>query len=169
MKSKMKIKYRKVWLFAAGVAFLLILFAIMIFAFSFVDKNWVLGVLCSLLVIVVLGCTWVLFNYGITINEKHIVAIAQSNSKVLRYDDVSSIVIKFTNEDVVAYIKMKKGQEHTFVWDNIFLGVNLVLPSENKIKLNDKFVKESIESLSRCPKVKIQNFYSFKSDKGNKK
>ena len=72
------------------------------------------------------------------------------------------IIVKFTNESVVAYIKMKNQQEHVFVWDYIFLGTNLILPSKNKIKLYDEFVEESVTSLSKCPKVKIQNFYTCK-------
>ena len=80
----------------------------------------------------------------------------------MRYDDISSIIVKFTDESVVAYIKTKKQQEYTFVWNSIFLGTNVILPSKNKIKLHDKFVEDSIASLSQCPKVKIQNFYTKK-------
>ena len=57
---------------------------------------------------------------------------------------------------------MKNQQEHLIVWDYISLDTNVFLPSKNKIKLYDKFVEESITSLSACPKVKIQNFYTSK-------
>lgn len=162
MKIKMKIKYRKTWLFIMGAALLLTLLAVMAVAFITEDHNYVLSIICLLLGVVILIAMYFRFNYGITINEKRLVAIEQAEIKILRYDDISYIIVKFTNESVVAYIKMKNQQEHVLVWDYIFLGTNLILPSKNKIKLYDEFVEESVTSLSKCPKVKIQNFYTCK-------
>ena len=162
MKVKMKIKYRKLWLFMIGVAFLLTLLVFMAIAFIAEDHNYALAILCLLLGVVILVATYFRFNYGITITEKRVVSIEQSGIKILRYDDVSSIVVKFTDKSVVAYIKMKNQKEYTFVWDSVFLGTNVILPSHNKIKLYDEWVEKSIANLSKCPKVKIQNFYSTK-------
>lgn len=162
MKAKMKIKYKKAWLFILSVALLLTLFVVMAVAFIFEDHNYGLAIICLLLGVVILVAMYFRFNYGITINEKRVVAIEQAQIKILRYDNISSIIVKFTNESVVAYIKMKNQQEHVFVWDSIFLGTNFILPSKNKIKLNDKFVEESITNLSKCSKVKILNFYTTK-------
>jgi hypothetical protein len=162
MKVKMKIKYRKLWLFMIGVAFLLTLLVLMAVAFITEDHNYALAILCLLLGVVILVATYFRFNYGITITEKRVVAIEQAGIKILRYDDVSSIVVKFNDESVVAYIRMKNQKEYTFVWDSIFLGTNVILPSHNKIKLYDEWVEKSIANLSNCPKVKIQNFYSKK-------
>lgn len=160
MKVKMKIQYRKPWLFVFGAALLLLLLIVMTVAFISEDKNYVFGILCAVLSIVVLACIYFRFNYGITINEKRVVVIEQAEIKALRYDDVSSIVIKFTNESVTATIKMKKQQEYFFAWDEIYFGEgHIVLPSRNKIKLDGHFVEKSILCLSQCPKVKIQNFY----------
>jgi hypothetical protein len=158
----MKIKYRKSWLFIIGVALLLTLLVVMAVAFIAEDHNYGLAILCLLLGVAVLVAMYFRFNYGITISEKRVVAIEQAGIKILRYDDISSIIVKFTDESVVAYIKTKNQQDYTFVWDSIFLGTNVILPSKNKIKLCDKFVEESIANLSKCPKVKIQNFYTTK-------
>jgi len=162
MKVKMKIKYRKSWLFIIGVALLLTLLVLIAVTFITEDHNYGLAILCLLLGIVIIIAMYFRFNYGITISEKRVVAIEQAGIKILRYDDISGIIVKFTDKSVVAYVKTKNQQEHTFVWDSIFLGTNVILPSENKIKLYDKFVKESIENLSECPKIKIQNFYTTK-------
>ncbi len=162
MKAKMKIKYRKLWLFMIGVAFLLTLLIIMAVAFITEDHNYAMAILCLLLGVVILIAMYFRFNYGITMSEKRVVAIEQAGIKILRYDDVSSIVVKFTDESVVAYIKMKNQKEYTFVWDSVFLGTNVILPSENKIKLHEEWVEKSVTNLSKCPKVKIQNFYTTK-------
>ncbi|MBQ9783655.1 MAG: hypothetical protein IJW44_03950 [Clostridia bacterium] len=162
MKVKMKIKYRKSWLFTIGVALLLTLLFVIAVVFITEDRNYGLASLCLLLGVVILIAMYFRFNYGITINEKRVVAIEQAGIKILRYDDINSIIVKFTDESVVAYIKMKNQQEHTFAWDSIFLGTNVILPSEDKIKLYDEWVEKSVTNLSKCPKVKIQNFYITK-------
>ena len=95
----MKIKYRKAWLFIVGVIFLLTLLAVMAFVFIFEDHNYTWAILCSLLGIVVLIAIYFRFNYGITIKEKRVVVIEQSEIKILRYDDVSSITVKFNLSD----------------------------------------------------------------------
>ena len=162
MKVKMKIKYRKLWLFMIGVAFLLTLLVLMAVDFITEDHNYALAILCLLLGVVILIAMYFRLNYGITINEKRVVAIEQAKIKILRYDDVRSIVAKFTDESVVVYIKMKNQKEYTFVWDSVFLGTNVILPSHNKINVYDEWVEKSIANLSKCPKVKIQNFYTTK-------
>ena len=162
MKAKMKIKYQKLWLFMIDVAVLLTLHVFMAGTIITEDHNYALAILCLLFGVVALVATYFRFNYGITITEKRVVAIEQAGIKILRYDDVSSIVVKFTDESVVAYIRMKNQKEYTFVWDSIFLGTNVILPSHNKIKLYDERVEKSIANLSKCPKVKIINLYTKK-------
>ena len=161
MKCKMKIKYRGAWLFVTGVLLLTAVLVALAVSFISQDHNLWLAIGCMLLEALLLVALYFRFNYGLSINEKHLVAIEQAGIKILRYDDISSITVKFTNESVTAYIKMKKQQEYVFVWDCIFLGSgNLVLPSSVAIKLCDEFVQRSIVSLEACPKVKIQNFYT---------
>ena len=162
MKVKMKIKYRKLWFFMIDVAVILTLHVFMAGTIITEDHNYALAILCLLFGVAALVATYFRFNYGITITEKRVVAIEQAGIKILRYDDVSNIVVKFTDESVVAYIRMKNQKEYTFVWDSIFLGTNVILPSHNKIKLYDEWVEKSIANLSNCPKVKIQNLYSTK-------
>ena len=161
MKCKMKIKYRGAWLFVTGVLLLTAVLVALAVSFIRQDHNLGLAIGCMLLEALLLVALYFLFNYGLTINEKHLVAIEQAGIKILRYDDISSITVKFTNESVTAYIKMKKQQEYVFVWDSIFLGSgNLFIPSSVTIKLCDEFVQRSIVSLEACPKVRIQNFYT---------
>ena len=160
MKAKMKIKYKKLWLYIFGVVFILTLLVAMAVGFVTEDHDYGMAILCFLLGVVILIALYFRFNYGITINEKRVVVIEQAGIKILRYEDICSIVVKFTDESVIAYIKMKNQQEYIFVWDSIFLGTNVILPSENKIKLYPKWVERSIASLSKCPKVQIQNFYT---------
>ena len=49
MKVKMKIKYRKLWLFMIGVAFLLTLLVLMAVVFITEDHNYALAILCLLI------------------------------------------------------------------------------------------------------------------------
>lgn len=161
LKAKMKIKYRKAWLSIVGVVLLLALLTVM--AVIFILKKYNLGwvILVAVFAVVILVAAYFRFNYGITINENRLIAIEQARIKVLRYDDISSIVVKFTNKSVAAYIKMKNQKEYIFMWEEIVLGNNpfFAFANINKIKINDEFIKKSIASLSKCEKVKIQNFY----------
>ena len=160
MKIQMKIKYRKAWLFILGVVLLLTLLVAMAAVFMVEDHHYGLAILCLLLGVVILVAIYFRFHYGMTICETRVVVIEQAGMKILRYDDVRSITVKFTDESITAYIKMKNQQEYVFVWDHVFLGSNVILPSKNKIKLDHQFVEKSIVSLSRCEKVKIQNFFT---------
>ena len=84
-------------------------------AFTTEDNNYALAILCLLLGVVILVATYFRFNYGITITEKHVVAIEQAGIKILRYDDVSSIVVKFTDKKCCCLHKNEKQKEYTFV------------------------------------------------------
>jgi len=159
MKIKMKIRYSKSWLFVVAAALLTGLFTIMATAFAS-DGSYGLTVLCLLLGLTVLIAIGFLFNYGLTIGKKRLIDIEQAGITVLSYDDISLIVIKFTNESITLYVKTKKQKEHITVWDNIFLGTNVILPSHVRIKLSNAFVEKSIRCLSACPKVRIQNLYT---------
>jgi len=161
LNIKMRIKHRKTWLFIIGAALLLILFFAMS-ADAIIEENDYSFLFISIfLAIVAVAALFFRFNYGLFINQKRVIAIDQSEIKILKYDDISTITVRFTDDSVGAYIKMKNQEEHAFVWAGVFLGYgHLFLPSENKISINEKFVEKSIKSLSRCPKVKIQNFYT---------
>lgn len=68
-------------------------------AFITEDHNYALAILCLLLDIVIIIATYFRLNYGITINKKRVVAIEQAGIRILQYDDVSNIVVKFTDEN----------------------------------------------------------------------
>lgn len=160
MKAKMKVKYRKDWLFIAVAALLCTVLVLLSVAFITEDHNYGCAVLCLPIFALILIAMYFRFNYGITINEKRVVAIEQAGIKILWYDDVSSITVKFYNEKVVACIRMRNREEYVFVWDCLYFGSHFILPSVILIKLSDKWVEKSIASLSKCEKVKIQNIYT---------
>ena len=160
MKIKMTIPYRTAWVFIVVCTALLVLLAAMTTGFA-IDGSYGMAILCLAIAAMVIVAMAFRFNYGIRINDKRVVAIEQAGMKILRYQDVSDITIKFTRGAIAAEIKMKTQATHLLVWDKVFLGNSLILPNENKINLNDDFVHHSIENLSKCNKVKIQNFYDI--------
>ena len=63
MKAKMKIKYKKAWLFIIGVALLLTLLVVMTVVFISEDRNYGLAIICLLLGVVILIAMYFRFNY----------------------------------------------------------------------------------------------------------
>ena len=117
----------------------------------------VISIVINLLLTFALWCRF--FAYGLRISEKRIIAVDQSCVKFLPYDTVSRITVKFTQETVSALIKTKDQSEYFFVWDSIFLGSDPILPNRNKVSVTQKFIEKSISELSKCEKVRIQNYF----------
>lgn len=159
MKAKMLVPYRHTWLFVSGTIVLLLFLGLL--AFGFIkDNNGGLAFLCLLLAAFPPIALAFRQNYGIRINEKRVVAIEQSAIKIIPYDEVRRITIRFTSESVTALIKMMDNSEIYFVWDEIFLGHDAFLPDKcayNQADIDEAFIEKSIASLSACPKVIIQN------------
>ena len=158
MKVSIRMKYRHAWLLVAAVVIFAILIAMTIALFCETGNPALIAASVFLGAVIAFALLFA-FNYGIFINEKRLIAIEQGEIRILRYDDISYIVVKFTNVSVSMCVKMKSQREHVLVWSYLYLGANILLPSESKVKLCDKFVEDSIAKLSACPKVKIQNFY----------
>ena len=158
VKTKMRIKYRQAWLLAVEFIVLSLAILSMMF-FLFMENRYGFAILCLLLGGVLLVAVWFRGNYGLTIHKKWIIAIEQTKIKIFRYEDVRSITVKFTNEQVTARIQTSHQQEHAFVWDKIYLRTYFsIIHVHKKVKLDKEFVEKSIANLSTCPKVKIQNF-----------
>ncbi len=159
MKAKMLIPYHHTWLFVSGTVVLLFLFGFL--AFEFIkDNNGGLAVLCLLLAVFPPVSLAFRQNYGIRINQNRVIAIEQSAMKIIPYDEVRRITVRFTNQSVTALIKMMDNSEVFFVWDKVFLGYDALLPDQcayNKVNLHEEFVQKSIASLSVCEKIVIQD------------
>lgn len=103
------------------------------------------------------------FNYGIKITSKRVTVLNQDMWKSFLYEDVIYIKIVFGNDSVFGTIKAKNQKAYDFY----FSGVDLNRGSqwfhsrflESDLKITEKFVKRSIEKLSACEKVKIENRY----------
>ena len=159
MNVKFLIHFKKSPLF---IFFYLLIFAVMtlVAVITLKEGSYALSaiaILINLLLTFALWCRF--FAYGLRINKKRIIAIDQTCIKILLYNTVSRITVKFTHEAVSALIKTKDQNEYYFVWDSIFLGSDPILPNRNKAKITPSFVEKSISELSKCDKVRIQNYF----------
>ena len=116
-----------------------------------------IAILINLLLTFALWCRF--FAYGLRISHKRVIALDQTSVKFLPYDSVSRITVKFTSDAVSAVIKTKDQSEYFFVWDSIYLGSDPILPNQNKANVTLKFIEKSINELSKCEKVRIQNYF----------
>ena len=117
----------------------------------------VIAIVINLLLTFALWCRF--FAYGLRISNKRVIAVDQTSVKFLPYDLVSRITVKFMSDDVSAVIKTKDQSEYCFVWDSIYLGSDPILPNQNKANVTQKFIEKSINELSKCEKVRIQNYF----------
>ena len=116
-----------------------------------------IAILINLLLTFALWCRF--FAYGLRITHKRVIAVDQTSVKFLPYGSVSRITVKFTSDAVSAVIKTKDQSEYFFVWDSIYLGSDPILPNQNKANVTQKFIEKSINELSKCEKVRIQNYF----------
>ena len=116
-----------------------------------------IAILINLLLSFALWCRF--FAYGLRISHKRVIAVDQTSVKFLPYGSVSRITVKFTSDAVSAVIKTKDQSEYCFVWDSIYLGSDPILPNQNKANVTLKFIEKSINELSKCEKVRIQNYF----------
>lgn len=140
---------------------LVIAFFTSIAFFTFKEKAYEMGIICIIAnVILSFACWCRFFAYGLRINGKRVIAVAQSSVKIIPYNTVSSITVKFTREKISALVKTKDQNELIFVWDGIFLGTHAILPEKNKVSITSEFVEKSISELSKCEKIHIQNYFN---------
>lgn len=160
MNVKFLIHFKKSPLF---IFFYLLIFAVMtlVAVITLIEGSYALSAIAILINILLTFALWCrFFAYGLRINNKRVLAVDQSSIKLLQYDTVSRITVKFTREAVSALIKTKDQNEYSFVWDSIFLGSDPILPNRNKAKITPSFVEKSISELSKCDKVRIQNYFN---------
>jgi hypothetical protein len=159
MKAKMLVPYRHTWLFVSGTVALLLFLGAMAYL-CIRDNNGVYAFLLLLLAVIPPLALTFRLNYGIRINQKWVIAIEQSAVKIIPYDEVRRITVRFTDQSVTALIKMMDNSEVFFVWDQVFLGYDALLLDRcayNKVDLYEEFIQKSIASLSVCEKAVMQD------------
>ena len=159
MKIKMVIRFKKAPLF---LFFYLLVFSMLtVIAIVTLKEGTyslsVIAIVINLLLTFALWCRF--FAYGLRISHKRVIVVDQTSVKFLPYGSVSRITVKFTSDAVSAVIKTKDQSEYFFVWDSIFLGSDPILPNRNKVSVTQKFIEKSISELSKCEKVRIQNYF----------
>ena len=103
------------------------------------------------------------FSYGIKSTSKRVTLINQGMLKIIPYEDVVYLKIIFDTESIHGEIKIKQQKACSFCFDVInFSSARSFFPHLwiSGLKLTKAFVDKSIESLSTCEKVKIQNLYT---------
>ena len=118
------------------------------------------GAIPLFIVLIGFGFFW---NYGIKITSKRVTLLSQDMWKTFYYDEIKYIEIGFSNNSIYGTIKAQNQKAYDFY----FSGIDLNRGSqwfhsrllESDLKMTEQFVKRSIEKLSVCEKVKIQNRY----------
>ena len=169
MKAKMRVPYENgVWSavgYGLAFAFLLPLTV----ALAFKAKQYIGALICVVLAAVLLYGAWKRFSYGMRIGEKRVVLRSHRETKVVPCDAVREIVVTFTRDNVAAWVKTAD-DEFRVVWDDMWvdsrkiggLGWRYNDPTIRvAVRMTDRFVAKSIERLSQCEKVRIENLYSL--------
>lgn len=172
MKTKVIIPYRNNWLVIVGCVLLLALMVPLAVTF-YHEREYGCVVLCAFLTLFLLVGAWFRFNYGMHINDKRVLLLAQHGIKVVPWSDISMFVAKFTNSEVVAYMELKNGEKFAFIWEDLVLDNRRIFPalgwgnttSRVSIRITDRFVERSIERLSQCEGIVIENLYRTKEER----
>ena len=160
MNIKMIIRFKKAPLFIVLFLIPLTVFTT-IAVITFNEKDYGISVLLFFADALLLFAAWCLFfAYGLRINDKRIIAVAQSQIKIIPLTEISRITVKFTPDSVSATIKTKYQSEIVFVWDSIYLGSNPILLNCISANVTARFVEKSISELSKCDKVRILNYFN---------
>lgn len=159
MKIKIRMKYGNFWRITALAVFM---FSVLSFisASFFYEGNIGLAILGLVFTIMVLGIWTRLFSYGIYINDKRILLIEDTGTKIISYDNVRKINVRFNENSIGIIIKQKGREDYIGGWEKIYTKPSLILLTP-RLKLDDKFVDESIAALLQCPKVEVQNFFKY--------
>ena len=98
---------------------------------------------------------WFRFHYGLTVTEKWVTFIEQSEIKRIPYSEVRRIVVIFSEESVTAIIKAARGKVYTVVWSDLFLGGAFF--TKNRVLITPRFVEKSVRALSQCERITVRN------------
>ena len=170
MKIRMTIPYRNRFGIILGCCFVLAFMGPLAVTLVVRAKQYGSAVICIALALILLAGAWKRLNYGIRIREKQIVLRSHRKKITVPYDAVREVVVTFTQENVAACVKTQD-EEIRFVWEEMTAESKDIFPGRGwgsgsvpvrvGIRMTDRFVKNSIEHLSRCEKVRIENLYSL--------
>lgn len=166
MKVKMTVPYENGCWSAIGYGLVVALLAPLTVALVVKSEQYIGALICALLALVMLKSAWKRFSYGMRINEKRIVLRSHREMKIVPYDTVREVVVTFTQDNVAACVKTEQ-EEFRFVWDDMWVDRRKTFPGlgwgyDNPtvrvgVRMTDRFVAKSIERLSQCEKVRIEN------------
>lgn len=169
MKAKMMVPYRNGFWSALGYGLAIAFMVPLAVALGFKAKQYVGTLICVVLATVLLQGAWKRFSYGMRIGKKRIVLRSHRETKTVSYDAVREVVVTFTQENVAALVKTEQ-EEFRFVWDDMWVDSRKTFPGLGwgynnptvrvSVHITERFVSESIERLSQCEKVRIENLYS---------
>lgn len=167
MKIKMTVPYRNGFWVVLGCLFMLAVLGPLTVTFI-KGADYGGTVICTFLAWILLRGAWLRLNYGLRISEKRMILRSHRKKKVVPYDAVREVVVTFTQESIAACVKTQE-EEIRFVWEEMVTDSRKVFPGRGwgsnsvpirvGIKMTDRFVENSIERLSQCEKVRIENFY----------
>jgi len=167
VKIKMTVPYRNgFWVVLGCLCMLAVLGPLTVTFIKGADYGGT--VICTFLALILLRGAWLRLNYGLRISEKRMILRSHRKKKVVPYDAVREVVITFTQESIAACVKTQE-EEIRFVWEEMITDSQKIFPGRGwgsgsvpfrvGIKMTDRFVENSIERLSQCEKVRIENFY----------
>ena len=169
MKIKMTVPYQNGCWSAFGYGFAIAFLVPLAVALAFKAKQYFGALVCVVLALVLLRGAWKRFSYGMRINEKRIVLRSHRETKVVPYDTVREIVVTFTQDNVAACVKTEQ-EEFCIVWDDMWVDSRKTFPGLGwgynnptvrvGVHITERFVAKSMERLSQCEKVRIENRYS---------
>ena len=167
MKIRITVPYRNGFWVVLGCLFMLAVLGPLTVTFI-KGADYGGTVICTFLALILLRDAWLRLNYGLRISEKRMILRSHRKKKVVPYDAVREVVVTFTQESIAACVKTQE-EEIRFVWEEMVTDSRKVFPGRGwgsnsvpirvGIQMTDRFVENSIERLSQCEKVRIENFY----------
>ena len=100
----------------------------------------------------------VFYSFGITVTEKRVTLMYVHIFKTFKYDDIRYIEVCFSRESIWGEIKAKGEKVYEFHFDDIMLSPSSAFHTTVKVRMTRAFVTKCIEELSRCDKVRVQNY-----------
>lgn len=165
----MTVPYRNGFWIVLGCCVMLAFLVPMTIALVVKAKQFGSAAICIVLALILLGGAWKRLNYGIRINAKRILLLSHRRRQTVPYDAVSEMVVTFTPDSIAACVKMKDADDIRFVWEEMVTDSQKIFPGRGwgsnsvpvrvGIRMTDRFVRNSIERLSQCDKVRIENRY----------
>lgn len=167
MKSKMTVPYRNRFWVVLG-CLLMLAFTVPMTVALVKRAEFGGAVIGAFFVLVLLHGAWRRLSYGIRIGEKRVVLRSQRQRHVVPYDAVVEVVVTFAQETIAACVKTRE-EEIRVVWEEMVTDSRKVFPGRGwgsnnvpvrvGIRMTDRFVEKSIQRLSQCDKVRIENLY----------